>query len=141
MKYTYFLLFLIGIIMIASTCSKSYDSSDKKEVNLKNSAVHLAIRDSDLIGNWLNLTDISDTLHIHDSIINRWDPDSKCVCQGYLFHLSLDTITLVYQGVKRIFILPYHNKIFLNAFRDTLTIINFQFVYPDYKGDVFRKLN
>lgn len=117
------------IIMIISTII-----SCQKESNSKN-----LISNSDILGIWVNTLNSTDTIQINDTLITRWNFEANCYCHFYKYYIKTDSIILTYDGIDKVAILPYHEKLYLNNRKDSLTIQNFHSVHPSYKGDIFKK--
>jgi hypothetical protein len=98
------------------------------------------ISNSDIYGTWVNTSNSQDTIQIYDSVINRWYSAANCYGHQYKFYIKSDSIILTYDGVDKMCIDPYHKKMYLNGSKDSLTIQDFQSVYPCYQGDIFKKI-
>jgi len=118
--------FVIMIISVIISC--------QKESNSKN-----VISNSDIFGIWVNTSNAQDTIQINDTLITRWNFEGNCYCHFYKYYIKTDSITLTYSGVDKVYILPYHKKLYLNNSKDSLTIENFHAVHPAYQGDIFKK--
>jgi hypothetical protein len=119
--------FVIMIISVIISC--------QKESNSKN-----VISNSDIFGIWVNTSNAQDTIQINDILITRWNFEANCYCHFYKYYIKTDSIILTYNGIDKVYILPYHKKLYLNNSKDSLTIENFHAVHPAYQGDIFKKI-
>jgi len=133
-------LFLPGIILLlAFGCDKNNDLSESKVEESKNSNIAQGISSSDIIGVWVNTLNNQDTIKICDTLITRWYLLANSYGHYYKYYINNDSIVLIYSGIDKLLVPPYHRKIHLNNSKDSLIIHGFYSVHPSYPGDVFTK--
>ena len=124
MKMNLFVLLIIATII-----------SCQKEPDPKN-----IISNSDIYGIWVNTVNSQDTIHVYDSAIIRWNFEGNCYGHFYTYYIKIDSIIITYEGPDKVYIPPYHKKIYLNDSKDSLTIQDFHHVHPSYQGEMFKKI-
>ena len=147
MKYLYNLFFLLVIFSTSVTiidCKKTETKDSLEKVNKPGipDSLNNEITNADIIGNWSNILDSGDVIKIlDDSTFNRWDFSSADYLNFYKYHIKTDSIIIHYYGIYKVGTPPYHRKIFLNRYKDSLTIKDFGSVWPCYRGDTFVRIS
>jgi hypothetical protein len=141
MKNTKPLLLLFGIlVLLLFSCNKNNDILLTKKDGSNDSGSQKVIKNSDIMGIWVNSLNSKDIMRILDSTtINRWDASANGYYHFYSYKIIVDSIILNYTGLYKIGTPPYHRKIYLNNSKDSLKIQNFNSVYPGNSGDTFIK--
>jgi len=120
-------IILLLFFLASLSCGKDNDNNS-------------SIKKVDILGDWVNLIDIRDTLFIQDTIIKRIDTLTLKPKHAYTYSLYKDSIKIKYVGEYYIYIPESSFKIMLDDENKTLTIENFSNYYPRYAGDIFKKL-
>ena len=95
-----------------------------------------AITKKDLLGKWVNLTEIKDTLNFTDSMLYR---ERGVYFYKYTIYDS-DSLKLDYKGKYKIKVSPAFLKMNLNLDKDTLEIEDLHNYFPEKNGDIFKKI-
>jgi hypothetical protein len=122
-------IFAAMIISMIINCKKESNSTP---LNYK----------ADILGTWVNTLNNKDTIIVNDTLINRWDFEDACLCHRYNYTIKNDSIILKYLGPIKVLILGLKNPgtFYINIYKDTLEIKNFNETYPGYIGDYFIKV-
>ena len=130
-QFVHILSYLLLPILVSIFWGCSMKDELDPSVNSK------GISNMDIEGTWINTLVSWDTIHIHDTIIERWDDLSNRFAHFYTYKILTDSVFINYTGLYKVGTPPYHRKIYLNSKKDTLIIQNFHAVYPGYQGDIF----